>query len=59
VTVFGPDRTLWLSVHVRRDAPDSPDGRLTDLGVEFATGVLEGTLPEAQAGDWIRQHVCG
>ena len=59
VTVFGSDRTRWLSVHVRRDARDSPDGRLSDLAIEFATSVLDGSLPKERAGEWIRAHVCG
>jgi len=59
VTVLGADRTRWLSVHVRRDRPDSPDGLLTGLAIEFATSLLDGSLPTAQAGDWIRIHVCG
>ena len=59
VTVFGADRTRWVSVHVRRDAPDSPDGRLTDLAIEFAVGVLDGSLSPDRAGDWIRENVCG
>jgi hypothetical protein len=58
VTVLGADRTRWVSVHVRRDAPGSPDGRLTDLAVEFAAGLLDGSLPIDRAGDWIRDHVC-
>jgi hypothetical protein len=59
VTVLGASRTRWISVHVRRDSPDSPDGRLTDLAIEFATSLLRGSLTTAQAGDWIRTHVCG
>jgi hypothetical protein len=59
VTVLGPGRTRWLSVHVRRDAPDSPDGRLTELAVGFASGLLDGTLATSDAGGWIREHVCG
>lgn len=59
VTVMGAERTRWLSVHVRRDAPGSPDGLLTDLGVEFAEALLDGSLAPADAGGWIRAHVCG
>jgi hypothetical protein len=58
VTVLGADRTRWISVHVRRDAPGSPDGRLTDVAIEFATGLLDGSLHIGRAGDWIRVHVC-
>ena len=59
VTVLGARRTAWLSAHVRRDAPDSPDGRLTALAIEFATGLLDGSLAPPQSGEWIRAHVCG
>jgi hypothetical protein len=59
VTVIGSSRTLWLSEHVRRDAPDSPDGRLTALAVEFAAALLAGSLRSPDAGEWIRQHLCG
>ncbi len=58
VTVLGPGRTEWLSVHVRRDRPESPDGRLTSLAVEFASRLLDGTLAPEDAGEWIRANVC-
>jgi len=58
VTVLGAGGTRWVSVHVRRDAPDSPDGRLTELAIELATGLLDGSLPPGRAGDWIRERVC-
>jgi hypothetical protein len=59
VTTLGADRTRWISVHLRRDAPGSPDGRLTDLAIEFADSVLEGSVATDRAGDWIRRRVCG
>jgi hypothetical protein len=59
VTVLGAERTRWLSVHVRRDAPDSPDGRLSTLAIEFASQLLDGSLATQDAGDWIRENVCG
>jgi hypothetical protein len=59
VTALGAERTRWLSVHVRRDAPGTPDGLLTELGVEFAQALLDGSLAPADAGAWIRRHVCG
>jgi hypothetical protein len=58
VTVFGADRTRWISVHVRRDAPDSPDGRLTELAIELASGLLDGSITTDAAGEWIRTNVC-
>ena len=59
VTVLGADRTRWISVHLRRDAPDKPDGRLTELAIGYATALLDGSLPVAGAGDWIRENLCG
>ncbi len=58
VTILGAGRTEWISVHVRRDARDSPDGRLTSLAIEFAGQLLEGSLATRGAGEWIRRHVC-
>ena len=58
VTVVGASRTAWLSVHVRRDAPDSPDGRLSELAVRFASQLLDGSLATSDAGEWIRANVC-
>mgnify|MGYP006924544834 CR=1 FL=1 len=34
---FGARPTWWVSVHIRRDRPTSPDGRLTDIGIAFAS----------------------
>lgn len=59
VSVLGPRRTVWVSEHVRRDAPDSPDGRLTALAIAFASALLDGSLVTRDAGAWIRQNVCG
>jgi hypothetical protein len=58
VTVLGASRTLWLSEHVRRDAPDSPDGLLTALAVELAGRVLDGSVALRDVGEWIRRNVC-
>ena len=58
VTLLGERATLRLSVVARRDPDSSPDGRLTRLAVEFASALLDGSLPAAQAGDWIRSRVC-
>lgn len=58
-TVLGPGATVWLSEHVRRDARDSPDGRLTILAVEFSASLADGSLPVSGAGQWIRSNVCG
>ncbi|MGV8894843.1 MAG: hypothetical protein ACOH10_07180 [Rhodoglobus sp.] len=54
----GPTLTRWLSIVVGRDAPSSPDGRLTDLAVEFARALLKGDLATADAADWLRERLC-
>jgi len=59
VTALGAARTEWLSIHVRRDAPASPDGLLTSLAIEFASQLLDGSLAPRDAGGWIRANVCG
>jgi len=58
VTVVGASRTAWLSEHVRRDAPSSPDGRLTTLAIELAAQLLDGSRATQDAGEWIRSNVC-
>ena len=58
MTLLGERVTLRLSVMARRDPEDSPDGGLTRLAVEFASALLDGSLPATQGGDWIRSHVC-
>lgn len=56
---IGATPTRWLSVVVGRDAPSSPDGRLTDLAVSFARQLTRGTLPMTDAAGWVRDNVCG
>lgn len=58
VVRFGPDPTEWTSVNVRRDAADSPDGRLTEAAIRFADGVLQGEIALRDAEDWIRCMIC-
>ncbi|MBT2501033.1 hypothetical protein [Curtobacterium sp. ISL-83] len=55
---FGPALTLWLSVHVTRDDPESPDGRLSALAVSFARDVRAGVISPGSAPDWITTNVC-
>ncbi|GGF17484.1 hypothetical protein [Subtercola lobariae] len=59
VAHLGPRATRSLSVHVRRDAPHSADGRLTDEAIEFATLVLAGELLPANASAWLARRLCG
>ena len=58
VARIGPTLTRWLSIVVGRDAPSSPDGRLTDLAVEFARLLLRRELATSDAADWVRQRLC-
>jgi hypothetical protein len=58
-TVFARGNpTRWISEHLRRDPEGSPDGQLTDRGIEFATGILTGGLALADASSWILKHLC-
>jgi hypothetical protein len=58
-TMFGgPVLTRWISENVRRDAADSPDGKLADEGTDFAQALLSGRLAPSEAGAWIRDHLC-
>ncbi|MDR6611772.1 hypothetical protein [Leifsonia sp. 1010] len=52
----GPAR--WLSIHVGRDAPDTADGRLTDLALDFVRSVRSGELPLSDTGGWVRARLC-
>ena len=55
---LGGSITRWLIVHVLRDSPDSPDGRLSDEAIEFARLVRSGELGQADAADWVRSRLC-
>jgi hypothetical protein len=50
--------TRWISEHLRNDPEGSPDGRLSERGIEFATAVLSGKLALADARDWILRRLC-
>ena len=55
---FGGRPTRWVSIHVRRDAADAPDGRLTDLAIEFVALLYRGELDVGDASDWLRRTLC-
>lgn len=58
-TTFGGESyTRWVSIFVRNDPLDSPDGRLTEEGIEFATSVLRGDLELAETPEWLLEHLC-
>ncbi len=55
---FGAGPTRWVSIHVRRDAPDTPDGVLTDLAIEFVRSLQRGELAVRDAPAWLRRALC-
>ena len=58
-TTFGDAaRIRLISIFVRDDPEDSPDGRLTDEGISFATQVLRGELALDQTPGWLLDHLC-
>jgi hypothetical protein len=58
VTLLGARLTRWLSIHVRRDAPDSADGRLGEAALLFAASLLGGDLAVDAAANWIGSTLC-
>lgn len=58
VVRVGPVLTRWLSIVMGRDAPSSPDGKLTDLAVEFASLLLRRELAAVDGADWVRSRLC-
>ena len=57
-TFGGGDATRRISIFVRRDPPNSADGRLTDAAIEFSRLLRRGELETADAGDWVLAEVC-
>jgi hypothetical protein len=47
-----------ISIDLRRDPADSPDGRLTDEAIEFANAVLGGDLSVAETPEWMLDNLC-
>jgi hypothetical protein len=50
--------TLWISRHLRRDAPGSADDNLSEQAVAFSTAVLKGRLALDETSDWILARLC-
>ncbi|MEV1131227.1 hypothetical protein [Agromyces sp. NPDC049794] len=50
--------TRWLIVHVLRDPPDTPDGRLSDEAIELVRLVRSGELQQSDAAGWVRDRLC-
>lgn len=55
---LGPHLARWASIHVGRDRPDTPDGRLSDAAIEFSRLVTAGRLLPADAAGWVRERLC-
>ena len=54
----GEEATRLISIFARQDPLDSPDGRLTERGIDFAKGLLNGEIPQEDAGEWILENLC-
>ncbi|TKV60654.1 hypothetical protein FDO65_02870 [Nakamurella flava] len=54
---MGGPATRLVSERIRNDPADSPDGRLSLAGIQFAQEVLSGAIPVAGAGQWVRDHL--
>ena len=51
-------RPTRLASVMRGDRPGSPDGRLSEAAIAFASSVLAGEIPLDQVGAWIERHLC-
>ena len=47
-----------ISIDLRRDPANSPDGRLTDEAIEFANAVIDGDLTVDEAPEWMLDNLC-
>jgi hypothetical protein len=54
----GGSYTRWVSIFVRDDPLDSPDGRLTEEGIAFTGEVLSGDLELVETPEWLLEHLC-
>jgi hypothetical protein len=54
----GGAATRLVSIFVRDDAANSPDGRLTDAAIAFANAVLSGELAPALAPRYLLDNLC-
>jgi hypothetical protein len=50
--------TRWIGERLRRDSPNSPDGRLGDEGLDFEEDLIAGRLELEDASDWLRSRLC-
>jgi hypothetical protein len=54
----GAAATRLVSIFVRDDPEDSPDGRLSDEAIEFASVVLTGELALEETPGWLLDRLC-
>ena len=54
----GAAATRLISIFGRNDPEDSPDGRLTDQAIAFATQIRSGELELDETPQWILSHLC-
>ena len=54
----GTRLTRILGTRVLRDAPDTPDGRLSETALELVTALRSGRLEPADVAPWIRARLC-
>ncbi|MCW2848104.1 MAG: hypothetical protein JWR90_2078 [Marmoricola sp.] len=56
--LLGAGFTRWASLTLRRDGADTPDGRLSEAAVEFASLLLSRKLAVQDASAWVRDTLC-
>jgi hypothetical protein len=54
----GGTATRFISIFFRDDPLESPDGQLTEQGIEFGNEVLSGELELADTPAWLLEHLC-
>lgn len=54
----GGSFTRYVSIFGRDDPLDSPDGQLTEEGIEFTGDVLTGDLELDETPQWLLDHLC-
>jgi hypothetical protein len=58
VTYGGGQATRLISIFARDDALESPDGQLTEEGIDFAEAVQSGDLELDETPGWILDNLC-
>lgn len=57
-TFGGGAATRFVSIFGRQDPLESPDGQLTEEGIDFAQGVLAGDIELEESPEWIIENLC-